>query len=122
MPALLSVPRFESYDTLLYRSNISVQDLLDILSKNEKALTSYLTSINNQFQDSVESVNAVTTVISNLALTAQDIGFTISGGLSPRTLTVDGNLLSSTGLYIVGTNNRIAVIGSTTLGVGGQVG
>src|SRR2546430_14326244 len=113
MPALLSVPRFESYDTLLYRSNISVQDLLDILSKNEKALTSYLTSINNQFQDSVESVNAVSTIISNLALTAQDIGFTISGGINPRTLTVDLSLVGSTGLFVNGTSNRIRATGST---------
>src|SRR5947207_6858255 len=122
MLSLLALPIFNSYDSLLYNKEISIQDLVKILSKNEKALISYLTSLNNQFQDSVESVNAVTTIVSNLALTAQDIGFTISGGTNSRTLTVDSNLLASTGLYIVGTDSRIAITGSTTLGLGGQIG
>jgi len=122
MPALLPLPIFDRYDSLLYNKDITIQDLINLLSRNERSLITYLTSLNNQFQDSVESVNAITTVISNLALTAQDIGFTISGGVNPRTLTVDTNLLGSTGLYVVGVDSRIAITGSTTLGVGGQIG
>jgi len=122
MPTLLPLPIFDRYDSLLYIKDITLQDLINLLMRNDRSLITYLTSLNNQFQDSVESVNAITTVISNLALTAQDIGFTISGGTNPRTLTVDGNLLSSTGLYVTGTSSRIATVGSTTLGRGGEVG
>src|SRR6266567_72188 len=121
MPSLLAVPRFDSYDTLLYRKDPTIQELIYLLSNNERSLLSYLQSINNKFQDSVESVNAITTVISNLVLAAQDIGFTISGGVRPRTLTVDLNLISSTGLFVRGVSNRIQSTGSTTLGTGGEV-
>src|SRR5438445_4859210 len=106
MPALLALPIFDRYDSLLYSKDTSIQDLINLLMRNERSLVTYLTSLNNQFQDSVESVNATTTVVSNLALTAQDIGFTISGGVNSRTLKVDLNLTGSTGLYITGTNSR----------------
>ncbi len=122
MPSLLPAPRLDSYDSLLYIKDIKIQDLINILSRNERAIFAYLNALNNQFQNSVESVNAVSTVISNLALTAQDIGFTIAGGVVPKVLTLDLNLTASTGLYIAGTNNRIDVLGSTTIGQGGQVG
>src|SRR6266704_4797054 len=121
MPSLLAVPHFDSYDTLLYKTNPTIQELIHLLSNNERSLNSYLQSINNQFQDSVESVNSVATVISNLVLAAQDVGFTISGGINQRTLTVDLNLLASTGLFVRGVSNRIQSTGSTTLGTGGEV-
>jgi hypothetical protein len=121
MPTLLPVPRFETYESLLYKKDIPVQELIHILSKNEKSIISYLTSLNNQFQDSVQSVNSITTVISNLLLTAQSTGFTISGGTIPRTLVVDLNLIASTGLFIRGTPSRIDSTGSTTLSTGGEV-
>ena len=121
MPSLLAVPHFDSYDTLLYKTNPTIQELIHLLSNNERSLNSYLQSINNQFQDSVESVNSVATVISNLLLKAEDVGFTISGGVNPRTLIVDLNLRASNGLFVAGTSNRIQSIGGTTLGSGGQV-
>jgi hypothetical protein len=121
MPTLLPVPRFEPYESLLYKKDIPVQELIHILSKNEKSIISYLTSLNNQFQDSVQSVQAITTVISNLLLTAQSTGFTISGGTIPRTLIVDLNLIASTGLFVRGTPSRIDSTGSTTLSSGGEV-
>src|SRR6266516_793341 len=122
MPSLLPTPRLDSYESLLYKKDIQIQDLINILSRNEKAISAYLTSLNNQFQNSVESVNAITTVISSLALTAQDIGFTIAGGVNSRVLTLDTNLTASTGLYVTGTSSRVDVVGSTTLGQGGSVG
>jgi hypothetical protein len=121
MPTLLPVPRFEPYESLMYKKDVPIQELIHILSKNEKSIISYLTSLNNQFQDSVQSVQAITTVISNLLLTAQNIGFTISGGTLPHTLTLDLNLSASTGLFVRGTSNRIDSTGSTTLSTGGEV-
>lgn len=57
-----------------------------------------------------------------LTLTSLSTGFSIAGGTTSKTLTVDLTLIASTSISLTGTSNRISTTGSTTLSAGGSVG
>jgi hypothetical protein len=72
--------------------------------------------------DVSSSQNLLNKTYNGLSLTSLSVGFTLSGGSTSKTLTVDSNLTASTSLSLTGTSNRITVSGSTTLSAGGSVG
>ncbi len=63
----------------------------------------------------------ISTTTSGLTFTALAVGFSIKGGVAPKTLTVDLNLTASTSISVAGTANRISTSGSTSLSVGGTI-
>ncbi len=72
-----------------------------------------------QLQDTVATSISVAT--SGLVFTRLATGFTILGGTTSKTLTVDLDLTASTSITVAGTANRITTSGSTTLSAGGTV-